>query len=432
MSAVHVEPLASLCRTDSSLTGGPTPILLSERFKRTLHNKQIFSNGRWRERCNTQISDDISNSNLNNQNNADLTQKTSDSDLQNSNSSHLQKHNDFSLKADLSRLPSIPNSIEKKNSHSSNKNYTHLQKNVRQKYSNSVSANVNAPRLSVSINLDSTLASSSNYSAEVNQTQSSNTGNSQNQNQNTSNTNNMIKTEIVEEKFPETDREQNSFDDNLLEGCGDEEFKYQPFQLNPKSSFNPVNLTKKTLKNMPRLIKSKYMAYEVPNPALLLKIERSELRSRIIIKKEQEEIKNAIRDYKKMMEKKKIGYDDDLVALQGARKARERMHMRYKAQMWMKELELQYLVEGQSNSIDAIRLKENLPLHKPKLLFSDSQETPSIYTSNFEKKKKKDIKNSRNSKYQNTNTKSFQKEIDFNGTENFHSVRVSSKKSKLP
>lgn len=143
--------------------------------------------------------------------------------------------------------------------------------------------------------------------------------------------------------------------------------KYQPFPLSAKSSYNSQSLPKKQLNKLPLYIRAKYSAYEAPTPSLAAKIGESEYRSQKLLANKHKEISQLVEEHKNFVLKKR-GICDQEIAQEGARKARERLRARRQNMMELKEMELTYLVEGQNNSVDAIRLKEHLPIKVNKIV----------------------------------------------------------------
>ncbi|KAJ1552586.1 hypothetical protein HK096_011221, partial [Nowakowskiella sp. JEL0078] len=142
---------------------------------------------------------------------------------------------------------------------------------------------------------------------------------------------------------------------------------YTPFPLQTSSSFNPLRLSKKQLRNLDRLTMSKYNAYATPDKEVVARIEESGKRVKGRQRRSRKELGRQIEEARKLWEKRKgLASGDDTAAKEGARKARERMELKAKCAEAAKDAELQFLVEGQRSSIDAIRLKEYLTLKTSK------------------------------------------------------------------
>jgi hypothetical protein len=65
--------------------------------------------------------------------------------------------------------------------------------------------------------------------------------------------------------------------------------KFQPFPLQPNSTYSLKKLSKRQLAKMPQSIKSRYLAYEQPNEKITLSISESAARAHMILEKEWEE-----------------------------------------------------------------------------------------------------------------------------------------------
>ncbi|KAJ8327643.1 LKAAEAR motif containing 1 [Batrachochytrium dendrobatidis] len=140
---------------------------------------------------------------------------------------------------------------------------------------------------------------------------------------------------------------------------------YTPFQLSSKSSFNPSQLTTRQLNRLDMLTKAKYMSYEKPSFHVIEQIGNSERRSRKWLRDEHLRIQTIIETARKKWNLLHKAVEDpakQLIGQQSAAIARIRMKEKVKKIMDTREDELQFLVEGQTTSIDAIRLKEHLVL----------------------------------------------------------------------
>ncbi|KAJ3119773.1 hypothetical protein HK098_005178 [Nowakowskiella sp. JEL0407] len=145
---------------------------------------------------------------------------------------------------------------------------------------------------------------------------------------------------------------------------------YKPFPLAPSSSFSPAKLSTKSRKKISQTLKAKYDAYSLPNQSLVNSIEASCKRAKQSEKLEREKLSTLISNARQSLEKRKGNLDDCI----GPVLARERMKNKLSEREKNRQLELQFLVEGQRNSIDAIRLKEFLSVRKSKLSFDEYTE----------------------------------------------------------
>ncbi|KAH6572269.1 hypothetical protein BASA50_009407 [Batrachochytrium salamandrivorans] len=144
---------------------------------------------------------------------------------------------------------------------------------------------------------------------------------------------------------------------------------YVPFQLSAKSSFNPTGLTARQLNRMDSLTKAKYKAYEAPPAHVAEQIRHSEQRSHRWLQAEHSRIQTIVGAARKRWELLHKAIEDPLDQLageQGAALAQRRMSDKIYKIMKTREDELQFLVEGQTTSIDAMRLKEFLVI-KPNM-----------------------------------------------------------------
>ncbi|KAJ3092788.1 hypothetical protein HK102_002716 [Quaeritorhiza haematococci] len=185
-------------------------------------------------------------------------------------------------------------------------------------------------------------------------------------------------------------------DDSLkTAGGGDgEDIKYAPFPLSTHSSFNGARLSKRQLVSMHPVMRAKYGAYEMPPARVIEQIEGSHKRSRAVMRFETKALKTLVEEYQRrqriwrdtmkvgastgaasagvagrtsrVIREEERGYEgvqeEVRVAEEGSRRAKERMKEKIRQAMMDRDMELQYLVEGQRNSIDAIRLKEFIAL----------------------------------------------------------------------
>ncbi|KAJ3324649.1 hypothetical protein HDV06_006542 [Boothiomyces sp. JEL0866] len=145
------------------------------------------------------------------------------------------------------------------------------------------------------------------------------------------------------------------------------ESTYQPYQLAAASSYNPSKLTTNQLKKLDLQTKAKYMAYDKPDQFIQLKIAQSELRSKKWLREEHARIQDIVQQARKKWdlihraiedpEQKRIGEQKSLEAKRRIKRKKKQMAIN-------RDEELQYLVEGQNSSIDAIQLKEHLVIPK--------------------------------------------------------------------
>ncbi|KAK6096141.1 hypothetical protein MT418_004006 [Batrachochytrium dendrobatidis] len=113
------------------------------------------------------------------------------------------------------------------------------------------------------------------------------------------------------------------------------------------------------------LTKAKYMSYEKPSFHVIEQIGNSERRSRKWLRDEHLRIQTIIETARKKWNLLHKAVEDpakQLIGQQSAAIARIRMKEKVKKIMDTRANELQFLVEGQTTSIDAIRLKEHLVL----------------------------------------------------------------------
>ncbi|KAJ3181513.1 hypothetical protein HDU87_001123 [Geranomyces variabilis] len=134
---------------------------------------------------------------------------------------------------------------------------------------------------------------------------------------------------------------------------------YVPFPLQAHSSFSPSSPTTRR-RNLPLLIRAKYSAYAPPpNAEIAQMIERSDQRARGGQRRQR-------KHYMREVEAARARWGDwEAREMEGARMAemaRKRMKEKMARALELRENEVQILVEGQPNSIDAIVLKEHLAL----------------------------------------------------------------------
>ncbi|KAI9103043.1 hypothetical protein DFS34DRAFT_349807 [Phlyctochytrium arcticum] len=149
---------------------------------------------------------------------------------------------------------------------------------------------------------------------------------------------------------------------------------YKPFPLTATSSFSPTSIPNKKLSRLAPQTIAKYQAYAAPVPEVAQMIERSGQRSKARARNE----RKLIREHYERARRKWGNMDErEMEGEEMARRARERMRNKLHDAITFREMELQFLVEGQRNSIDAIRLKEYLALRPrktvdmPKGIYSD-------------------------------------------------------------
>ncbi|KAJ3323438.1 hypothetical protein HDU76_013632 [Blyttiomyces sp. JEL0837] len=136
----------------------------------------------------------------------------------------------------------------------------------------------------------------------------------------------------------------------------DPEESYTPFKLSDKSSFNPEK-------------RAKYDAYKKPPVDIVNQIDRSCVRAKRIHKEQRRRFLEQVETVRESLARKGgiVSERESILADENSRKATERMRTKLKTLMEARDAELQQLVEGQKNSIDAIRLKEYLLLRPVKL-----------------------------------------------------------------
>lgn len=168
----------------------------------------------------------------------------------------------------------------------------------------------------------------------------------------------------------------NDVDSEVKKDEDDDEdsIKYTPFPLQPKSSYNPSSLSKRDLSRMNKQIAAKYGAYKLPDVEIVKKIEETNWRARRVLKREAQEAKQVYLEDQELLSKRRGHLGNDERHLKSVELAQKRMKMKIDRIMKMKEAEIQSLIEGQINSIDAIKLKEFLPSaaasHQVKMLKS--------------------------------------------------------------
>ncbi|KND04367.1 uncharacterized protein SPPG_00096 [Spizellomyces punctatus DAOM BR117] len=149
---------------------------------------------------------------------------------------------------------------------------------------------------------------------------------------------------------------------------------YKPFPLSETSSFSPASIPKGKLRSLAPQTVAKYEAYTAPPAPVAQMIERSGQRAKARLRDEKRLVRQQIEAARM---KWGNGKEREDAGEEMARRARERMRKKLNKALAFREMELQFLVEGQRNSIDAIRLKEYLALrpHKtidiPKDMYTD-------------------------------------------------------------
>ncbi|KAJ3148094.1 hypothetical protein HDU89_004940 [Geranomyces variabilis] len=139
---------------------------------------------------------------------------------------------------------------------------------------------------------------------------------------------------------------------------------YAPFHLHPTSSFAPSastpSVSRRAAAGGAAVVAARYASYAQPCADVTQTIERTDQRARaaerarrVAARKEVEAAREKYYGGKEEKERK---------ARRMAELARERMTLKFKKALMMRENEMQHLVEGQQNSIDAILLKEHLAL----------------------------------------------------------------------
>ncbi|KAJ3294653.1 hypothetical protein HDU79_010611 [Rhizoclosmatium sp. JEL0117] len=139
---------------------------------------------------------------------------------------------------------------------------------------------------------------------------------------------------------------------------------YSPFHLADKSSFNPARLNSRQLRNMDRLTKAKYQAYDKPTAEIIQNIDESSARAKIWNKQEHKKLIEQCDLIRTLLARKRglVSESEESIALNKAQLATDRMKDKIKNMTTARENELAFLVEGQPNAIDAIRLKEYLTI----------------------------------------------------------------------
>ncbi|KAI8922549.1 hypothetical protein DFJ77DRAFT_447032 [Powellomyces hirtus] len=133
---------------------------------------------------------------------------------------------------------------------------------------------------------------------------------------------------------------------------------YKPFPLSSTSSFSPSSLPKSRRRLAPQTL-AKYDAYATPAAEVVQTIDKSAQRARARERSAKlawrREVEEARAKWGDRDEKEQEGREMAMLA-------RDRMRAKLKRALAMRENEVQLLVEGQQNSIDAILLKEHLAL----------------------------------------------------------------------
>ncbi|KAI9343655.1 hypothetical protein BDR26DRAFT_933173 [Obelidium mucronatum] len=137
---------------------------------------------------------------------------------------------------------------------------------------------------------------------------------------------------------------------------------YSPFHLADKSSFNPARLNSRQLRKMDKLTLAKYHAYEKPSAEIIQNIDESSARAKVWSKYEHRKLVEQCASIRTLLARKRglVSPSEEAIALENSQKATDRMKDKFKNMAIARETELAFLVEGQPNSIDAIRLKEYL------------------------------------------------------------------------
>ncbi|TPX56969.1 hypothetical protein PhCBS80983_g04155 [Powellomyces hirtus] len=133
---------------------------------------------------------------------------------------------------------------------------------------------------------------------------------------------------------------------------------YKPFPLSSTSSFSPSSLPRSRRRLAPQTL-AKYDAYATPAAEVVQTIDKSAHRARARERSAKvawrREVEEARAKWGDRDEKEQEGREMAMLA-------RDRMRAKLKRALAMRENEVQLLVEGQQNSIDAILLKEHLAL----------------------------------------------------------------------
>lgn len=155
---------------------------------------------------------------------------------------------------------------------------------------------------------------------------------------------------------------------------------YQPFPLSDGSSFSPNKISRRQFTLLDPLTRAKYLAYQKPPPECAQLIVDADKRSKMWEREERRNLQIVADTMWKRWEKRKFGVkhgEDSKVGEDYAKKASERTRGKVAKALEMREAELQFLVEGQQNSIEAIRLKEYLSQKRDKIkigtLFTDKE-----------------------------------------------------------
>lgn len=122
--------------------------------------------------------------------------------------------------------------------------------------------------------------------------------------------------------------------------------------------YNRAKIPPEDFRKMPQITRSKFLTYEKPDETIQRHVVISHVRANVYLKEkhELERQKQIELDRRKNMkaEASKLGEGE------GSKMAQERMKQRGELVGRMRERELQYIVEGQKSSIDAIKLKDYL------------------------------------------------------------------------
>ncbi|KAI8914249.1 hypothetical protein EDD86DRAFT_273342 [Gorgonomyces haynaldii] len=145
-----------------------------------------------------------------------------------------------------------------------------------------------------------------------------------------------------------------------------DDITYSPFQLGEHSSYNSAKVTQSAFAKMDPYTKAKYKAYDKIEQTLMDRVIESERRSRQILRQERKRNEEIIQAAKIRWTLLHSSVPASQTGQQGAKEAKKRIQKKLRLIEKTREDELQFLVEGQANSIDAIRLKEHLVLGRVK------------------------------------------------------------------
>jgi hypothetical protein len=152
---------------------------------------------------------------------------------------------------------------------------------------------------------------------------------------------------------------------------------YNPFPLLPKSSFNPTSMTQKRLSNLHPIIKAKYAAYTRPDIDVEYEINKSEERSKAFLAEKMAKERIEKESIQKKFDILHRNQDPSTIAqgkfffdigLELSNQSKQRIKARKEKILNDRRIELLLIVEGQKNSIEAIKVIQYLMPRKKVIL----------------------------------------------------------------